>query len=232
MVGAAIDMYFDGLSYRRTAENVGTYFGRDTNASTVYRWVQKHAALADELVKDIPIPTGSEWVADEVNVNVGGRRYCLFNVMDAQTRVVLAAYLSPDRTARAAATALSMARQRAEDAPHVVKTDGLSSYESAVRTAFPVYDVKHVVSEGIRAVINNNLSERLQGTIRDRDKTLRAMKKRDTGQTYIDGLVLHYNYFRPHMGLKGKRPAEAAGTAIPFESWLDVAGLESRGAEN
>ena len=67
------------------------------------------------------------------------------------------------------------------------------------------------MTEGIRAVINNNLSERLQGTLRDRDKTLRGLKARDSGQTYIDGLVLHYNYFRPHGGLDGKSPARAAG---------------------
>ncbi len=27
-IGAAVDMYFDGLSYRRVAENVEEYFGR------------------------------------------------------------------------------------------------------------------------------------------------------------------------------------------------------------
>ncbi len=33
-VGAAVDMYFDGLSYRRTAENVEEYFGRKTHAAS------------------------------------------------------------------------------------------------------------------------------------------------------------------------------------------------------
>ena len=68
--------------------------------------------------------------------------------------------------------------------------------------------VRHVVSKGVKADINNNLSERLQGTIRDRDKTLRGLKARDTGQAYVDGLVTHYNpvYFRPHESLKGKKP--------------------------
>ena len=37
-------------------------------------------------------------------VNVGGKKYWLFNVMDSKTRFLLAAYLSPVRTARAAAT--------------------------------------------------------------------------------------------------------------------------------
>ena len=69
---------------------------------------------------------------------------------------------------------------------------------------------------------DNNLSERLQGTFRDRDKTLRGLKGRETDQAYVDGLVTHYNFFRPHESLDGKKPAEAAGAEIPFKYWGDV----------
>ena len=229
-VGAAVDMYFDGLSYRRVAENVEHYFGRKTNPVTVMRWVHDSADRAHEIVHDTKIHTGPEWVADEIVVRVGGRKYWLFNVMDAKTRFVLAAHLSPQRTARAAATALALARDRAATPPNMVKTDGLPSYRRGIRTAFPTHDVKHVVSQGIRAVINNNLSERLQGTFRDRDKTLRGLQAQDTGQTYVDGLVLHYNYFRPHGGLDGRSPARAAGAEIPFDNWTDIASIQKTAA--
>ena len=146
--GAAVDLYFDGVSYRRTAENMDQYFGRETGSTGVYRWV---------VVKPMKVDTGNVWVADEVVVNVGGKKYWLFNVMDSDTRFVLAAYLSPARTTRAAATASA----------------------------------------------------------------------RETGQAYVDGLVLHYNYFRPHESLKGKRPAEAAGAELPFKDWENVAAMKS-----
>ena len=61
--------------------------------------------------------------------------------------------------------------------------------------------------------------------MRDRDKTLRGLQARDTGQTYIDGLVLHYNYFRPHGGIGGKSPVRAAGVDIPFDNWTDIAAM-------
>ena len=147
--------------------------------------------------------------------------------MDSKSRFLLAAYLSPTRTTRAAATALAMARQRAEKLPVIVKTDGLASYRDAMPRAFPTHRVNHMVSQGVKAEINNNLSERLQGTIQDRDKTLRGLKSRATRQAYVDGLVTHYNYFRPHESLKGKRPAEAAGAELPFDSWKDVAAMKS-----
>ena len=120
-----------------------------------------------------------------------------------------------------------MARQQSNNPPRQLKTDGLASYRDAVPRAFPTHPVKPVGSKGIRAEINNNLRERLQGTIRDRDKTLRGLKARDTGQAYVDGLVTHYNYFSPHESLDGKRPAEAAGAELPFVSWEDVAAMES-----
>ena len=76
-----------------------------TNASTVYRWVQEHSQRAAELVSDFKVKAGDEWVADEIAVKVGGKQFWLFNVMDADSRFVLSAYLSPERTTRAAATA-------------------------------------------------------------------------------------------------------------------------------
>ena len=148
--------------------------------------------------------------------------------MDSKTRFVLAAYLSPVRTTRVAATALALAQERAENHPEEIKTDRLRSYSDAMPRAFPTRKVKHTISKGIRAEINNNLSERLQGTFRDRDKTLRALKHRDSGQAYVDGMVAHYNFFRPHESLDGKKPAEAAGVEIPFKDWGDVAA--ARGA--
>ena len=224
--GAAVDMYFDGLSYRRIARNMEQYFGRETNPATVYRWVRELTVKADDVLKPMKVDTGREWVADEMVVKVGGRNYWLFNVMDADTRFVLAAYLTPDRNTRAAQTTLAMARERSTNPPEVLKTDGLRSYRQALPRAFPTRKVQHTVSKGIRAQINNNLSERLQGTFRDRDKTLRGLEGRETGQSYIDGLVLHYNYFRPHESLDNKKPAEAAGAEIPFKDWDDVAAVK------
>ena len=223
--GAAVDMYLDGLSYRKTAVNVESYFGRPTEGKTVYRWVRDLTQKANGILDDQKVDTGPEWVADEHQVTVGGEKYWVFNVMDSETRFLLSVHLSRERTTRAAATALAKARERAANPPREVKTDGLTSYQTAMKTAFPLWQVKHTVSQGIRARINNNMSERLQGTFRDRDKTLRGLKQRDSGQEYLDGLVVHYNYFRPHQSLDGQKPAEKAGAEIPFETWRDVAAM-------
>ena len=195
--GAAVEMYFDGLSYRQTAGNMDQFFGRPTNQMSVYAWVRDLSKKADDVLRPMKVDTGRVWVADEVAIKVGGKNYWLFNVMDSQTRFLLSAYLTPTRTTRDAATALAMARQRSNNPPVAVKTDGLASYRDAMPRAFPTHRVRHVVTKGVNADINNNLSERLQGTIRDRDKTLRGLKARDTGKPTLTGWLRITTIFAP-----------------------------------
>ncbi|NIN53061.1 MAG: transposase, partial [Nitrososphaeria archaeon] len=45
---------------------------------------------------------------------------------------------------------------------------------------------------------NNNMVERLQGTIRERDKVLRGLKEVEDESKVIDGFRIYYNFIRPH----------------------------------
>ena len=56
--GAAVDLYFDGHSYRRTAENIGQYFDRETTQVSVYRWVRDLSKKADEVLRPMKVDTG------------------------------------------------------------------------------------------------------------------------------------------------------------------------------
>ena len=60
---------------------------------------------------------------------------------------------------------------------------------------------------------NNNKMERMNGEIRDREKTMRSLKRVDS--PVLKGYQQYHNFFREHMGLEGKEtPAEAAGIKI------------------
>ena len=37
----------------------------------------------------------------------------------------------------------------------------------------------------------------------------------------LDGFLVHYNFFKPHLSLKGKTPAEQAGLKLPFKTWTE-----------
>ncbi|MYB49213.1 MAG: IS1/IS6 family transposase [Dehalococcoidia bacterium] len=221
-VGLALQSYFDGLSYRDVARSIGrTFRDGEPNESNMFRWIQGYSRGAHEVLRNFRVPTSNEWVADEMQVRVGGERYWLWNVMDKKSRFILAAHLSPSRSQLAAETVMKKALSASSTYPQYIRTDKYSSYPPALDAVMP--KAKHIRTEGIAAEINNNLSERLQGTFRDRDKVLRGLKSREAGQNYIDGLVLDYNWFRGHMGLGKRTPAEVAGVKIPLKDWHDVA---------
>ncbi len=37
-----------------------------------------------------------------------------------------------------------------------------------------------------------------------------------------EAIRIHYNFFRPHMALKDKTPAEVAGIKSPYRSWTEL----------
>ena len=157
-------MYFDGLSYRRVAGNIEQYFGRRTDPTSVYNWVRESTGKADEILRPLKVNTGPTWVADEMVVNVGGEKLWLFNVMDSDTRFVLAAYLTPQRTTRSAQTTLALARERSATHPTEIKTDGLRSYRQALPGAFPTRKVKHtVMGSGEMAIVAEDLGKEFRG---------------------------------------------------------------------
>jgi hypothetical protein len=54
--------------------------------------------------------------------------------------------------------------------------------------------------------------ERMNDEIRDREKTMRGLKKMDT--PFLTGYQIYHNYIREHEALDGKTPAELAGIKI------------------
>ena len=57
--------------------------------------------------------------------------------------------------------------------------------------------------------LNNNRMERYHGTFKERNKVMRGVKTTDSA--VFDGQRIYYNHIRPHQGLAGRTPAEAAG---------------------
>jgi hypothetical protein len=50
----------------------------------------------------------------------------------------------------------------------------------------------------------------MQGTIRDREKVMHGMQKKDSAHKIIEAMRLYYNYCKVHSKLK-MTPAEKAG---------------------
>jgi hypothetical protein len=63
--------------------------------------------------------------------------------------------------------------------------------------------------------------ERINGEIRDREKTMRGLKRKDTA--ILKGMQIFHNYIRPHEGLDVKTPAEACGIEVRGDNkWITL----------
>jgi putative transposase len=63
--------------------------------------------------------------------------------------------------------------------------------------------------------------ERFNGEVRDREKVMRGLKKKDT--PILTGYQIFHNYIRLHMGLDGQTPAEVAGIKVEGDDkWLTL----------
>lgn len=224
-VGAAISMYFEGMSYRDIQRSLQQQFGFTPSTATLYEWVVKYTKLGRQLMDDFKAETGDTWVADETVLKIDGANLWLWNVVDADSRFLLATHISRSRTIRDAATLFRKARARATRAPKEIVTDGLNSYIDGIERVFGS-TTRHVQAEGIHAEINNNLSERMQGTIKERTKVMRGLEFKGTAETFIDGFTLYYNHLRPHSSLNGRTPARAANVPFVFQDWVEVAHLQ------
>ena len=108
--------------------------------------------------------------------------------------------------------------------PMMVITDGLPAYHDAYKKAFWTAKnprTEHVNTIRLKGDMNNNKMERLNGEVRDREKVVRGIKRKDT--PILTGYQIYHNYLRPHEALEGKTPAEACGIKVEGENkWLTI----------
>ena len=69
----------------------------------------------------------------------------------------------------------------------------------------------------------------MQATIKERTKVLWGFKTPDSAKLILSGFLIHYNYFRPHLALNGKTPAEFAHVKAPVKNWIEL--VRKMGAE-
>jgi transposase-like protein len=138
----------------------------------------------------------------------------LWNLMDRETRFLLASQIHKKREITDARGVFAEGKAITRTTPLAVIHDGLTAYDDAFNKEF--YRnckprVTNIRSIGAAKHGRNQHIERMNGTIRDREKSMRGMGTDASAQTLMDGQRLVYNYIRPHMALGGQTPAEAAG---------------------
>ena len=144
-----------------------------------------------------------------------------WDIIDDKTRFLLASHISLTRTTKDAKTLMVSALERSRLWPTFILTDKLQAYLQGVKG----FTIEHYQSHGFNSEINTNLIERFHGTLKARTKVMRGLKSKVTGERIMGGWLVHYNFFRPHEGLKNITPAEAAGIKFPYKNWREIVAM-------
>ncbi len=223
-ITTAMQLYFSGESLRNVAKSL-RLIGVQVSHKTVYNWIKKYTELMERYVEKITPQVSDTWRADELFLKVKGNTKYLYALMDDETRFWIAKEVADTKYTADVTPLFRQGKKSAGKAPSTLITDGAFNFDSAFRKAFyrenKALAIRHVRHIRMAGDHNNNKMERMNGEIRDREKVVRGVKKPDS--PLIDGYQLFHNYLRPHMGLDGRTPAEAAGIKVEGENkWLTL----------
>lgn len=212
MITVALDLYFKSTSLRKIVDHLDQFYDIKVHHTTILYWVKKYSRIMSEYTETLTPNLGSIWHTDEIKIMTKREDWAwLWNVMDGETRYLVAQLVTEKRETEDATMLFRKAREHG-DRPNIMITDGLQAYQDGFKNAYYTNrkDCEHVRSPGIRAKVNNNMVERLHNTIRERNKTMRGMQNRQTTTDFNEGFKAYYNHVRINSAI-GKTPAQAAG---------------------
>jgi putative transposase len=212
-ITVALQLYFSGESLRNTMKSL-KLIGCEVSHKTVFNWIKKYTNLMRDYVETLKPNVSDTWRADELWVKVKGDMKYLFAMMDDETRFLIAQEVAETKDKHDARTLFMRGKYLMGKQPKTIITDGLQAYSVAAKYAFD--GAKHIREITLKGAIHNNKMERMNGEIRDREKTMRGLKRKRT--PILTGYQIYHNYIRPHESLGGKTPAEACGIKVEGEN--------------
>lgn len=221
-VSSALRMYYDGMSIKDIQGLLQQEYQNKPSKKTIYQWIDKYSNVAIKEAKDIHPHVGDTWIADETVLRVAGQNVWMYDIIDDKTRFLLATRITLSRTTHDAEMLMKEAEKKAGKMPKVVITDKNYSYLDGIEQAFGA-DTEHVQSRPFTTDTQNTQKiERWHETLKERTKVMKGLKTLDTAIQFVDGFLVHYNYFRGNEALNGKTPAEKAGIRFPYKDWAEI----------
>ncbi|MGH2639045.1 MAG: IS6 family transposase [Rhabdochlamydiaceae bacterium] len=223
-ITTAMQLYFSGESLRNTQKSL-KLLGVDVCFKTVYNWIQKYTQLMQKYIDQIQPNLSDVWRADEIYVKVRGNQKYVYALMDDETRYWIAQQVANTKGIHDIRSLFREGIETAGKKPIRLITDGAPNFHEAynkeIRSMYAPKKTEHIQEIRLAGKVHNNKMERLNGEIRDREKTMRGLKSEET--PILKGYQIFHNYIREHEGLKGQTPAEASGIKVEGQNkWITL----------
>ncbi len=230
-ITSCMNMYYAGMSLRKIQEHLQMFAPKNSHYSTIYRWIVKYANMIGTLTDNIQIKSGKELMSDEMEYHRLGEQNWFVDVMDTETRFVVASDYMKSRTIENLTKVLKKGKLATGEQIKVVTTDGLQGYERVLKKSFGLKTHWNHKSPIIHNVVIasergfNHKIERLHNTIRDRTKIMRGFHgSLESARAIMKGMEIYYNFVRKHQGIDGKTPSEEAipELCLSTNKWLSL----------
>ncbi len=220
-VSDVLNMYYEGMSLNEIRRNLIQQNNSYISDVTALNWVRRFSKPVIIEANKYKPDVGNVWVADETVIELDGKNIWLWDIIDTKTRFLIATHMSYGRTTKDAQALMKQAYDRTGKIPRVIYTDKLQAYLDGIELTFGA-DTQHKQGSPFDVEHKANYIERFHGTIKSRTKVMRGLHTPESARLFLDGWLVHYNFFRPHMSLKDRTPASVAGIKFPFRNWKDV----------
>lgn len=224
IISSSIDFYFEGLSIRKISTQIEKLYGVHVSNVSIWKWIMKYSALVSQYVETLSPHLLGIYHVDETAIKCKGIQKWFWEIIDEQTKFLVAGHLSGSRTTEDAVELFEKSVKIAKREPVSLYCDGLPAYVDGYNKVFRTMRKEGrpelIRRVGIRNIHNQNTVERLHGTLKDRLKPTRGLKGEETVRTLLEGWVVHYNYVRKHQTIK-MTPAQASGLNVKND-WHDL----------
>jgi len=223
-ITTAMQLYFSGESLRNTSRSL-RLIGAQVSHQTIYRWIAKYTELMQKYVDKLTPQVSDTWATDELFLKVKGNLKYLYAMMDEQTRFWIAQEVADTKYTADVRPLFQAAKAIAGKTPKTLVSDGAANFHEAYNQEFRTMKLEtrteHIRHIRLQGDFNNNKMERMNGEIRDREKVMRGLERKDS--PILVGYQIYHNYIKPHQSLDKRTPAEAAGIQVKGkDKWLTL----------
>ena len=223
-IASALGMYFGGMPLDAIQQQFRQDYDLDMSESNYWNWVKRFTKEGMKELETFTPVVGDTWVADETYMKLKKRNVYFWDIIDADTRYLLATHVSFTRSGRDAKALMNLARKRAGKPPKAVVTDKLASYVSGIEEAYGA-DSKHRRGGPFKHLDSGEstaLIERFHRTLEQRTRVFQKIQSLGNIRLLTDGWLINYNFFKQHEGVGNIPPAQVMSKVVPFKDWNDI----------
>jgi putative transposase len=224
LIASALGMYYGGMSLDGIEQQFRQDHDMEMSESNYWNWVTRFTKEAMRKARSFKPTVGDYWIADETYMKLKHKNVYFWDIIDSDSKFLLATHVSTSRSAKDAKALMDKARSVAGKTPKSVTTDKLKSYIMGVEDAYGA-DTRHRAGGPFEFKDTGHSTaeiERLHKTLEQRTEVFQKYKSIEDIRLLTGGWLINYNFMKQNEGCGNIPPAQAMSKIVPFKDWNDI----------